>query len=134
MMSDLIGKTIGQYQIVELIQETSSALIYKGFQPNMNRYVAVNVLKSQDPAALQAFRQQNELLAQIQHPNILPIYDSGQGEGQLYRVMAFAEGGVLQERIVQYYDPGEAAGLLSGVVAGLEQIRDRGAHRRRNLD
>ena len=41
-------------------------------------------------------------------------------------MMAFAEGGVLQERIVQYYDPGEAAGLLSGVVAGLEQIHAQG--------
>ena len=64
-MSDLIGKTLDQYQITELIQETSSTLVYKGFQPNMNRYVAVNVLKSQDSAAVQAFRQQNELLAQI---------------------------------------------------------------------
>jgi len=125
-MSDLIGKTFGQYQMVELIQETNSTLIYKGFQPNMNRYVAVNVLKAQDPAVMQAFRQQNELLAQIQHPNILPIYDSGQAEGQMYRVMAFTEGGVLREHLMQYYDLGAAAGLLSGVVAGLEKIHAQG--------
>ncbi len=125
-MSDLIGKTLGQYQIVELTQDTRSALIYKGFQPSMNRYVAVKVLKSQDSAAMQTFRQQNELLAQIQHPNILPIYDSGQAEGQIYRVTVFAEGGVLQNRLMQYYDPGEAAGLLSGVVAGLEKIHAQG--------
>ena len=125
-MSDLIGKTLDQYQITELIQETSSTLVYKGFQPNMNRYVAVNVLKSQDSAAVQAFRQQNELLAQIQHPNILPIYDSGQAEGQVYRVMRYAEGGDLQDHIMQYYDPGEAAGLLSGVVAGLDEIHAQG--------
>jgi len=126
MMSDLIGKTLNQYQITELIQETSVTWIYKGFQPNMNRYVTVMVLKSQEPAAVQTFRQQNELLAQIQHPNILPIYDSGQADGQIYRVMAFAEGGVLQDHLMQYYDPGVAAGLLSGVVAGLEQIHAQG--------
>ena len=115
-MSDLTGKTLGQYQIVELVQDTGSALIYKGFQPNMNRYVAVEVLKSTDPAAVQAFMQQNELLAQIQHPNILPIYDSGQTEGLHYRVTALAEGGVLQDHLMAYYDPGKAAGLLSGAV------------------
>ena len=37
-MSDLIGKTIHQYQIVELIEDVGDALNYKGFQPNMNRY------------------------------------------------------------------------------------------------
>ena len=125
-MSDLTGKTLGQYQIVELIQDTGSALIYKGFQPNMNRYVAVEVLRASDPVAVQAFAQQNELLAQIQHPNILPIYDSGQTEGLHYRVTALAEGGVLQDHLMEYYDPGKAAGFLSGVVAGLEQIHARG--------
>jgi len=77
-MSNFIGKTIDQYQIVELIEDTDVASIYKGFQPNMNRYVAVKVLKSQDPASVQAFTQQTELLAQMQHPNILPIIASGQ--------------------------------------------------------
>lgn len=125
-MSDLIGKTFDQYQINQLIQETSSAQFYKGFQPSMSRYVMVKVLKSLDPDAVQTFRQQNELLAQIQHPNILPVYDSGQAEGRMYRVMALAEGGVLQAHLVQYKDPGVAAGLLSGVVAGVEKIHAQG--------
>jgi serine/threonine protein kinase len=125
-MSDLTGKTLSQYQIVERLQDTGSALIYKGFQPNMNRYVLVEVLKSHDPAAVQAFNQQSELLAQIQHPNILPIYDSGQAEGLNYRAMRYAEGGVLPDHLLPYYDPGEAAGFLSGVVAGLVQIHAHG--------
>jgi serine/threonine protein kinase len=125
-MSDLTGKTLSQYQIVERLQDTGSALIYKGFQPNMNRYVLVEVLKSHDPAAVQAFNQQSELLAQIQHPNILPIYDSGQAEGLNYRAMRYAEGGVLPDHLLPYYDPGKAAGFLSGVVAGLAQIHAHG--------
>jgi len=125
-MSDLLGKTLGQIQITERIRDTCTALLYKGFQPSMNRYVAVEVLKSGDAAAVQAFTQQTELLAQIQHPNILPIFDSGTAEGQVYRVLRFAEGGVLQYHLLQYYDPGKAAGLLSGVVAGLEMIHAQG--------
>ena len=85
-MSELIGKTIGQYQVVELIEDLDTAWIYKGFQPSMNRYVAFKVLKSQDPAEVAAFNQQNAILAQIQHTNILPIIDSGSADGLAYRV------------------------------------------------
>ena len=118
-MSELTGKTIGQYQIVELIEDTDASLIYKGFQPNMNRYVAVKILKpnlARDPAALGAFTRQNELLAQIQHPNILPIIDSGQAEGLVYRVLRYAEGGLLRDHLLEYYDPRKAVGMISGIV------------------
>ena len=125
-MSDLIGKTLGQYQIVELIQDVGTALVYKGFQPSMNRFVTVKVLKSQDPLLVQAFTQQNELLAQIQHPNILPIYDSGQAESLVYRALRYAEGGVLQNHLMQYYNLEIAIGLMSGIVAGLEKIHAQG--------
>jgi len=125
-MSELIGKTIGQYQLVELIEDTGTSWIYKGFQPNMNRYVAVKVLKSLDPAAVGTFDQQNALLAQIQHPNILPIIDSGQVDGLAYRVLRYVESGVLRDHLFEYYDPRKAAGLISGVVAGLEKIHAQG--------
>ena len=68
-MSELTGKTVGQYQIIDLLYDKEFAFIYKGFQPNMNRYVAVEVLKSnfaQDPVVVQAFTHQNEILAQMQ--------------------------------------------------------------------
>jgi serine/threonine protein kinase len=125
-MTDLIGKTIDQYQIIELIKETDHDLIYKGFQPNMNRYVAIKVIKSQDPFAVQAFTQQNELLAQIEHPNILPILDSGQVENYAFRVLRYVEGGVLRDHLFEYYDPRKAAGLISGIVVGLEKIHAQG--------
>ncbi len=125
-MSEMIGKTIGQYQIVELIEDTGTSWMYKGFQPNMNRYVAVKVLKSLDPTAVDAFNQQNTLLAQIQHSNILPIIDSGQVNGLAYRVLRYVESGVLRDHLFEYYDPSKAVGLISGVVAGLEKIHALG--------
>jgi serine/threonine protein kinase len=125
-MTELIGKNVGQYQIIELILDTSEAQLYKGFQPNMNRYVAVKVLKSQDPASVQAFTQQNELLAQFQHPNILPIIDSGQSEGVTYRILRYVEDGLLRDHLFQYRDPRKAAGLISRIVEGLEKIHAQG--------
>jgi len=126
MMSELIGKTLSQYQIVELIHETESTILYKGFQSNMNRYVAVDVLKSHEPTAVQAFTQQNELLVQVQHANILPVYDAGQAGGEHYRAQRFAEGGLLADHLMQYFDIHKAAGLFSGITTGLEQIHAHG--------
>jgi len=125
-MSDMIGKTLGQYQIVELIQDTGVATVYKGYQPTMNRYVTIEVLKSQDPGYVNAFSQQNEMLARIQHPHILSIFDSGQSEGAIFRVLRYAEGGILLNHLMQYYDLRKTAGLISGIVAGLETIHSQG--------
>ncbi len=125
-MSELIGRTLDQYQIIELIQDTGSTKVYKGFQSSMNRYVAVEVLKSQEQQAVQDFMHQSELLANIQHPNILPVYESKQAEGLAFRAMRFAEGGVLQAHLTQYSNLNAAAVLISGVVAGLGKIHAQG--------
>lgn len=125
-MSDLSGTTIGQYQIIEPIGTDGPVQIYKGFQPATNRYVSVWVLQTQDPAAAQRFTQQSEIIARFQHPNILPLIDSGKGDGLVYRVSLFPEGGSLQNRLFEYYDPRKAAGLFSGIVDGLAAIHAQG--------
>lgn len=128
-MSELIGKTIGQYQVIELIYDTDLTFIYKGFQPNMNRYVAVEVLKSNyaaDPVMVQAFTQQTELFAQVQHANILPIYDSGQIDGVIFRVLRYVERGLLRDHLFEFRDLHKTAGLLGGITAGLNHIHSLG--------
>jgi serine/threonine protein kinase len=126
-MSDLIGKTIGQYQVVEFSKDTGSTWVYKGFQPNMNRYVTIQVLKAQDEAAVRAFQGQSDLLAGVQGPNILPIIDSGISDHRAYRVFQFAEKGSLKENLFEFYGLRKATGLISGVVAGLEMIHAEGS-------
>ncbi len=128
-MTDLLGRTIGPYQLVEAIDETGAALVYKGFQPSMNRYVALKVLKpgaARDPAIMQAFMQTGELAAQIQHPNILPVYDSGQAEGVYYRATPFIESGSLRDNLGLFYEPRQALILIDGINQGLEAIYSRG--------
>ncbi len=128
-MSELIGKTIDQYQLVEVIGEDDTAQVYKGFQPSMNRYVAVQVLKPdviKDPAAVHQFIKQGELLAQMQHPNILPVYDSGQQEGVVYQVSRYAESGTLRDHLSWFYNLSDAQGLMDGLTSGLEYIHGQG--------
>jgi serine/threonine protein kinase len=128
-MSELSGRTIDGYQLIEPIDEGGAALVYRGFQPSMNRYVAIKVLKphaARDAAAVQRFRQSAELIAQMQHPNILPVYDIGQTEGTIYRVSALAEGGTLRGDGAWFQDTAHAVALMKQLTAALEYIHARG--------
>jgi serine/threonine protein kinase len=128
-MSEFLGKTIGQFQLVELIDESGSALVYKGFQPSLNRYVAVKILKpgtARDPEAVQRFLQFEETATQMDHPNLLPVLDSGQSEGIVYRVTPFVENGTLKDNLSSFYNPYEALNLMKEIVAALEYIHSQG--------
>ena len=93
-MSEYLGKTIGEYQIVEMVAEDETTTVFKGFQPSTNNYVLVTALRphvARDAANVQRFLQAAQLAAQLHHPNILSVYASGQAEGLSYRVTPFIE-------------------------------------------
>ena len=99
-MEDLTGKQFGQYQIVAPLGEGGMAAVYKAYQPAMERYVAIKVLprhmsSSEEFAA--RFRREARLLAQLQHPHILPVFDYGESEGYPYIVMPFIISGTLAD-------------------------------------
>ncbi len=124
-MGDFSGRTFGQYQLLEMIDDMGETLIFKAFQPNMNRYAAVKVLKpgpARDPQTVQKFRQEGEIAARLQHPNILPVFDMGEQDGLHYRAMALAEGGALRERLALYRDPRQALGLINQLLSPLEYL------------
>ena len=101
-MSDLSGKTLGQYQILEPIGSGGMAQIYRAFQPSVKREVVVKVLspalRDTDLFAEQ-FMQEADVIAHLQHPHIIPVYDFGKHEDDLYIVMAYMRGGTLASRI-----------------------------------
>jgi serine/threonine-protein kinase len=128
-VTELLGKTIGQFQIVEFTGESEDTLVYKGFQPSTNRYVMVKALKPsamRDQARVDQFLQQAELVAQIQHPNILPVYDSGREEDVVYQVSQYIEKGTLGEHLYEFSDPRKALNLMAGISEGLDAIHALG--------
>jgi eukaryotic-like serine/threonine-protein kinase len=133
-MSDLIGKTIGQYQLVAEINETGSALLYKGFQPALNRYVAVKILKpsaARRPEVVQRFRQAGDLLSRLHHPRLLEVYETGEVEGMVFRALRLAENGALQDHLASpaqnpFYETSRLIILFQEIVEGLEYIYSQG--------
>jgi len=81
---DLIGKTLGQFEIAEEIGRGGMATVYKARQRSMNRTVAIKVLPRQmlhDPGFYERFEREVDVISHLEHPHILPIYDYGQDEG-----------------------------------------------------
>jgi len=128
-MSEYIGKTIGEFQLIEMISEDENTLLFKGYQHGKNRYVMVTALKphlARDAAFVQRFLQAVQLAGQMYHPNILPVYDSGQTEGLTYRVTPFIEGGSLRENLVWFQEITATMELIKQITAGLEYIHSQG--------
>src|SRR5512138_1287252 len=101
-MEDLSGKQLGSYQIVAPLGEGGMAAVYKAYQPAMERYVAVKILPRHMASSeefLARFRREAKLVAQLQHPHILPVFDYGEADGYPYIVMPFVQGGTLANLI-----------------------------------
>ena len=101
-MPHLDGKTLGQYQIIESIGSGGTAQIYRAYQPSVKREVVVKVLSSafqDDPGFVKQFAQEVDVITHLQHPHIIPVYDFGEQDGEVYIVMAYMRGGTLADRI-----------------------------------
>jgi serine/threonine protein kinase len=89
---DLVGHELGAYRILSLLGRGGTAEVYKAFHPALKREVAVKVLLqevSHDIDWVRRFQREVELLGQLDHPHILPIYDAGEHEGRPFLVMKY---------------------------------------------
>ena len=113
-MEDITGKQLNQYQIIAPLGEGGMAAVYKAYQPSMERYVALKILPRQlarDPQYIGRFEQEAKLIASLQHPHILPVFDYGEADNYTFIVMPFVESGTLSD-------------LFHGKPLPFEQIRN----------
>jgi serine/threonine protein kinase len=127
-MSDL--SYIGPYQILNMIGEGGMATVYRAIQPSIGREVAIKVLPPyflQHGSFLDRFNLEVKVIARLQHPRILPVYDSGEHNGQPYIVMAYITGGTLAATIENRRLPmNEAAHYTRQIAEGLSFSHRRG--------
>lgn len=97
-MEDLTGKQLGSYRIVAQIGEGGMASVFKSYQPKMDRYIALKILPrhlSKNSVFVERFSQEARVIAKLEHPHILPVFDFGEEDGYTYLAMRFVEGGSL---------------------------------------
>lgn len=104
-MVDLTGKEIGPYRIRDEVGRGGMATIYRAEQVSMGREVAIKILHrsliEQDKTFLERFFREAQIVAHLQHPYILPVYDFGESDGAPYIVMGYMGWGTLADYIRQ---------------------------------
>lgn len=93
------GENVGPYRIIEQLGQGGMATVFKAYHPNLDRYVAIKVLHpafKQDPQFLERFQREARVVAKLDHPNIVPVFDYADYNGQSYLVMKFIEGETLK--------------------------------------
>jgi ligand-binding sensor domain-containing protein/tRNA A-37 threonylcarbamoyl transferase component Bud32 len=129
-MADLIGQMLGQYQIVEQIGMGGMATVYKAYQANMDRYVAIKVLPRQlaeDPQFTGRFEQEARTIAKLENKHILPVYDYGQHNGHTYLVMRYIGTGTLKNLTGQGALPlPDAVQYFTQIADALQYAHDHG--------
>jgi tRNA A-37 threonylcarbamoyl transferase component Bud32 len=118
-MENLTGRQLGPYQILAPLGEGGMASVYRAYQPSMDREVAVKVLPrqySQSPEYLARFKQEARLLARLQHPHVLPVFDFGESDGYTYIAMPLIAGGTLKDLMTSKPMPVERAAAIIGQV------------------
>ncbi|HXX79717.1 MAG TPA: serine/threonine-protein kinase, partial [Ktedonobacteraceae bacterium] len=106
--SDLVGKTLGTCTFEKLLGQGGMGAVYLARQARPARNVAVKVLlpnvrmdSKEYEAFLVRFRREADVIARLEHINIMPIYEYGEQEGLAYLVMPYLTGGSLSDLLAQ---------------------------------
>jgi serine/threonine-protein kinase len=120
----------GRYHIERELGEGGMATVYLAEDPRHERQVALKVLKPELAAALGAERFLTEIktTANLQHPHILPLHDSGEADGFLFYVMPYIQGETLRDRLEreQQLPVDEAVRIATDVAEALHSAHEHG--------
>jgi hypothetical protein len=132
--TDLTGKRLGNYRVVAALGHGGMAKVYKGYQPLLDRYVAIKVLDPRfatDEEFRARFQREAAAIARLRHPNIVQVYDFGAKSSIHYMVMEYIAGDTLKIRIRaaratgEQLSPHEILAILRGVAAALDHAHAR---------
>jgi serine/threonine protein kinase len=129
-VDELLGRDFGPYRIVAKIAEGGMAIVYKGYQESLNRYVAIKVLRKEltaDRKFIARFRREALAVAKLSHPNILHIHDANLAHGRYYIAMEYLDGGSLKDLIARGPLPlGNALDIAIQLADALDYAHEEG--------
>ena len=126
-----IGTELLGYRIEALLGRGGMSVVYRAEHLRLKRKVALKLLApelAEDARFRERFLRESELAASLDHPRIVPIYDAGEAEGQLYIAMRFFAGGDLRKLLRQEgrLEPARALVLLAQVAEALDAAHEAG--------
>ena len=131
----LIGTVLGTCTLQKLIGQGGMGAVFLAQQSRPKRQVAVKVLLPMTPlshnqlaAFLERFRRETDVVASLEHPNIMPVHEYGERDGLAYLVMPYISGGTLRDELEREgrLPLEKAVFYLEQLAAALELAHDRG--------
>lgn len=125
-----IGENVGPYRVTAQLGQGGMATVYKAYHASLDRYVAIKVMHAafkEDSTFLARFQREARVLARLEHPNIVPVYDFADHAGQPYLVMKYVEGDTLKARMANgIVSTEEILKVVDAVGAGLAYAHKQG--------
>ncbi len=116
-----VGVEFSHYKVIEHIGRGGMADVWSARDKRLNRTVAIKTIVRDltvDTEPIKLFEREAQTIAQLEHPHILPIYDFGDYEGQLYIAMRFVTGGSLEDSLSAGPMPTEEVLRHAKAIAG----------------
>jgi HEAT repeat protein/predicted Ser/Thr protein kinase len=129
----IIKKKFGKFDVIKEIARGGMGIVYKVHDPDLRRDLALKVLlqgEGADENAIKRFMREARAAGNLNHPNIIPVHEMGQIEGQYFFTMDFIEGNSLQDfmegRIVRKLSQHEFIEKIRDVCLALQAAHDKG--------
>ncbi len=121
---------LGEYELIEELGHGGMGRVYKARQRGLGRLVALKVIRAGAAATNDdrlRFRTEAEAAARLDHPNIVPVYEVGEHDGQPYLAARYVEGEPLSRRLDRFRDdPRAAAALVATLARAVHHAHQRG--------
>ncbi|MGH2658830.1 MAG: BTAD domain-containing putative transcriptional regulator [Actinomycetota bacterium] len=126
-----VGAEFAAYRIDGVLGRGGTSIVYLAEHLGLRRKVALKVMTpafAETPGSRDRFVRESQLAAAIDHPNVIPIYEAGDVEGQLFIAMRYVEGNDLRTilRTSGPLDPGRALAIMRQVAGALDAAHARG--------
>ena len=123
-------RQIAGYEMLGILGVGGMGVVYHARHAALNRLVAIKMVRSAedaDPRALERFRFEAEIVAGLQHPNIVQIFQIGEQDGLPYLALEYVDGGSLSEKIAERpQPPDEAAAMVETLARAVQAAHERG--------
>jgi predicted Ser/Thr protein kinase/streptogramin lyase len=126
-----VGSDFAGYGIESVLGRGGMGVVYLATDRRLDRQVALKVLTpdlAQDQKFRERFIHESQIAARLEHPNILPIYEAGEAEGELFIAMRYVRGADLRSVLDEQgaIDPGRAVAIIGDVGAALDEAHGEG--------